>query len=336
MDNARVEDLIDAIITARRAQLQSKISRSPRNNPILSDLGDCDRSIVYGVLNWQERPLHDENLQALFNEGNEQERRVVRELSDLGFEVILAQEPVVISAKDGGKLATGRIDGAIRWKGELFPLEVKFMNEHIFNQIQTVEDFQKKPHLRKYMRQLPLYLYGKNKEQGFFLIVNGRGAWKLLPVYLDFGTCEWLLQRLERVYEHLKAKTYPDRIPYDQSVCDRCPFAHICLPDVVNKPADMIDNPELEQAIARHEELKPLAAEYDGIHDKLKETFADIDKAVVGSRFLIQQLPSLRTVYKLPKEVEETIEQMKKEYATKEPTKRLKIIQLGEQKNEAA
>lgn len=337
---ARVEELIDAIIEARKKKLSAKIKRSPRNNPILSDISDCDRQIVYGVLDWQERPLHDENLQALFEEGNKQERGVIGELYDLGFEVILSQEPVVIDGKDVAgnkvKLATGRIDGAIRWRGVQFPLEIKFMNQNVFNQIQSIQDFQKKPHLRKYMRQLPLYLYGKNKEQGFFLIVDGRGNWKLLPVFLDYGTCEFLLKRLENVNRHLQARTYPDRIVYDQSVCGKCPFAVKCLPDIVNKGADVIDNPEFEEAIARHEELRPLAGEYDDLHDKIKKSTKGIQKILVGTRWMIQNVPSERTTYDLPPEAEEQIDEIKKQHVKKIPVTRLLILDLEKKQTEAA
>jgi hypothetical protein len=57
--------------------------------------------MTYAVLNWDERPLHDEDLQARFDVGNLWEREIIRELEGLGFKFMLSQLPVQIK-KPGG------------------------------------------------------------------------------------------------------------------------------------------------------------------------------------------------------------------------------------------
>lgn len=317
--------LADAITVRRREVLGRKITAYQRKNSILSDVHDCERYLCHAVLDWDKRPMHDTDLQARFDAGNMWEKQIVAELLTMGFDFQSSQLPITIKNRAGETIATGKIDGFVAWDGKKVPIEIKSMNPMVYDQIKTVDDFQKKPWLRKYTRQLMLYLFGQNQEFGLFIITNGLGSWKLLPLTLDFGECEALLQKLERVHEAIKKKTYLDRIPYDQGVCGRCPFAVQCLPDVVNSPADFIDNPALEADLTRHEELKPMAAEYDHLHDKIKETFKDVEKAVVGTRWMILNAPGKRTTYDIPEEVQAEIDELKKAHASVVPVKRLVI-----------
>lgn len=331
------EKLADQIIARRRAELKKQISSYQRKNLILSDIADCDRYLAYSVLDWDKRPLHDENLQARFNAGKTWEREAIRELEGLGYEISLSQQPIQIKNRQGELVASGKIDGFITYMDEegkkhQLPLEIKTMQPNIFDTIKGTEDFEKRPYLRKYPRQLMLYMFGNNKEEGIFLLIDGLGRWKLLPLALDYGTCEWLLQRMERVHEAIKKKELPSRIPYDFQICGKCAFAGICLPDIFNKEAGIIDNPDLEADIARHEEIKSVHGEYEQIHEKLKGTFKGIEKVIVGTRFLVQNVPSARTAYELPEEVEKQIEDLKKAHAKKLPVNRL-VIQDLEDKN---
>lgn len=328
--------LADAILSRRREALARKISAYQRKNSILSDVHDCERYMTHAVLDWDKRPAHDADLQARFDAGNVWEKQIVIELLAMGFEFEASQTPVTIKNRAGEVIATGKIDGRIRWEGRRFPVEIKTMVPHVFDQIERVEDFQKKPWLRKYTRQLMLYMFGEGQEFGLFIITNGLGSWKLLVLTLDLGECEALLQKLERVHEAIKRKEYLGRISYDPAVCGRCPFAVQCLPDIVNRAADVIESPALEADLARHEELKPLASEYDHLHDKLKATFASVEKAVVGTRWMVLSVPSKRTVYELPEEVEKQIADLKREHGKQVPVTRLVIQDLDAKAQEKA
>lgn len=323
-----VETLADAIIVRRGERLESEIKGYPRKNSILSDVAECERYMVYSVLDWDKRPLHDKDLQARFEAGKIWEKQVVKELLDMGFDFQLAQKPVEIKNRGGDIIATGKIDGLIKWNESNVAVEIKSLHPNIFGQINNVDDFKKKPWLRRYTRQLMMYCYGNNVEWGIFVIVSTTGAMKVLPLALDYGEAEYILQRLERVNESIKKKIYPDRITYDQSICGKCPFSHICLPDVINKGADFIDNDVLEADIERHESLKPIVSEYDALHEQIKQTFKNIEKAMVGTRWMIQNIPSQRTTYELPPEVESEIDELKKQYMKKVPMTRLVIEDL--------
>ena len=103
---------------------------------------------------------------------------------------------------------------------------------------------------------------------------------------LDYGECEYILSRLERLWEMKKKGVYPDP-EYRPELCDRCPFASLCLTDVTNKPADFINNEILEEKLHRREELTLLKKEYEELDEEIKATFKQIPHAFVGESFEI-------------------------------------------------
>jgi len=320
MENETVEDLCDEIILKRKTQLKMEIQRSPRNNIILSDIGDCVRQMVYGVLDYDKREMWDEEVQARLEVGKEQERKIVSMLLNLGYDIILQQNVIEIKDRLGAVIARGRTDGDIkRSKSRFsFPFEIKSMNPNVFNSIKSLDDLRKKPWLRKYIRQLMMYLYGNNKEVGLLILTDCLGHIKLLPLYLDYGEAEITLKRIETAADFIKRKEYPDRIIYDQSICGMCSFRAICLQDIINNPAELIDNPEFEAKLDRLYELKPISKEYDEIYDEIKELTVNIDKLIVSDKYILQNVPSQRTTYEIPDEV-------KALYSKKIPVKRLTI-----------
>lgn len=317
-----VQELADDIIQKRNQLMSMKLARYPRNNLILSDISDCDRCNVYSVANWQDRKMFGVDVVLKLEEGNLKEKHIISELLTMGFQVLLQAEPVEIKNRAGVMIARGKIDGKIKTDNKIIPFEIKSMSENIFNGIHTVDDFKKKPYLRKYTYQLLMYMFGNNVEEGLF-ILECRNSWKLIPIYLDYGKCEWILQKLERAHEHIQAKTYPDRILYDQSMCGNCNFSLICLQDVINQPAEMIENQELNDTLDRIAEIKPISKEYDELYDKVKNVTKTVDKLIVNGNWILQNVPSQRTSYEVPEDI-------KKQYAVRVPVKRLVIEHLTE------
>lgn len=285
-DRNDASSLIDHIIAKRQDVLGRKISRYPKRAFTCSDIHECDRYMIHSLLDWDKRELHDTGLQAVFDAGNKEEENVKNRLGyELGLEFVEQQSPFEIKNNKGEVIASGKIDGKILWNGKAVPVEIKSMNENSFNMINSLEDFKKKPLYRKYLRQMQLYLYGNSQEAGLFILSNFRTE-KLILVELDYGECEYILSRLERLWEMKKKGIYPEG-EYRPELCDRCPFSSLCLTDVNNKPADMINNEALEEKLNRREELKPLAEEYNAISDEIKATFKEIPHAFVGSSFEI-------------------------------------------------
>lgn len=278
--------LADHIVAKRNDVLTSKINRYPKRAFTCSDIHECDRYMIHSVLDWDKRELHDAGLQAIFDAGNKEEENVKNRIGyELGLEFVETQSPFEIKNRSGEVIASGKIDGKILWNRKAVPVEIKSMNENSFNMINSLEDFKKKPLYRKYLRQMQLYLYGNNQEAGLFIISNFRTE-KVILVTLDYGECEYILSRLERLWEMKKRGEYPEA-EYRPELCDRCPFSSICLADVSNKPAEFINNEALEEKLSRREELSVAKKEYEDLDEEIKATFKQIPHAFVGQFFEI-------------------------------------------------
>jgi CRISPR/Cas system-associated exonuclease Cas4 (RecB family) len=283
------EKLVNEIVERRKQYLLSKIKRYPVNNFRASDIPDCDRYMVHSILNWDERTLYDEWLQATFDRGNAEEKQVIIDLMTLGFEFIHQQMPFEIKNRASEVICRGHIDGKILWEGKAIPCEIKSMNINTFNSLNSIEDFTKKPLHRKYLRQMQLYLFGNNEEAGVFILTDLQGHYKFIVVILSYEECEWILKRLEKNWEFVKNREYPDRIEYSDKICGRCAFSHLCLPEVKHEGSQMIENEILEGKLERREELKKLADEYETLDDEIKEPFKKnrIPQAFVGTSWQI-------------------------------------------------
>ena len=289
----------------------------PRNF-YASNIPDCKRQMVYSILDWDKKDTPDDGLLSLFEAGKKEENNIIKMLLDLGFEVINQQNPINIKNRKGEIICTGRIDGKIVYKGLKIPYEIKSMNDYSFQQLNTIEDFEKSPLHRKYIKQLQLYLIGNEIEVGMFIISNFRQI-KLIPVYLDYGLCEQITQQLESAWEFVKQKKYPDPITYNPKICDWCPWEFLCTKQVTNKPAELINNKELEELLERRFELEQSAKEFKEIDERIKAPFKKngVLNAIIGTKFEIIGRKQARTSYNTAlltdeekdkiKEVKETI-----------------------------
>ncbi|MCS7232269.1 MAG: hypothetical protein RMJ67_09050 [Elusimicrobiota bacterium] len=309
-----IEKLIEEIITKYNAYLESKKQKYPRQCFIASDISDCDRCLIYSVLNWQDRAEVDNYLIAILEAGKEYERKVIADLLNLGFEIIEGQTPFEIKNRQGEVICRGKIDGKIKYSGNKYPFEIKTMNINMFNLINDIEDFSKKPLFRKYLRQIQLYLYGHNCEEGLFIITDLQKHYKLIPVYLDYGECELILQRLEKCWEYVKKKELPQMIN-DTRICQKCAFNHLCLPDIKSEGSEFIEDDELLTMLERREELKKYVEEYEEIDEIVKERLKVLTKpAFVGDKFLVEVKKTIYTqlnVKLIPDEIKKQYEEKK-------------------------
>lgn len=280
--------LIEKVIASK----QAKIRLYPTHTNRASELGHpCERYLVFKRTRWQDATLHDVGLQFVFDEGNLQERAVIRDLEDAGWQIVEQQRDY--EWKDFQ--ITAHLDGKIALPdSELAPMEVKSMSPFIWVKINTVADLlnAKYPHLRKYPAQLTLYNLLANAHRGFLILKNkSTGQLKEIEIGLDYEYAESLLQKAKRINAHVADKTVPDPISYDESICGRCPFLHICLPDVKREALVLADDPELEAQLIRRAELDPMRRAYGELDEAVKEKFlrANCEKALVGNFLLVKK-----------------------------------------------
>lgn len=317
-----VDVLAAEITAARQKQLESKIG-APYNREILwfGDIHSCDRHNYYSMVEGSQRLRWDSFVQAKLDAGKEWELLIKKELLSLGYEPLLANETVEIKNKHGRVLARGKTDLSLADPSDRrkhYPVEIKCMQTHMFSAINSWKDLLRNPWTEKYLRQLMLYLYGKNIDQGLFLLNDFQGHWKLIPVYLDYAMCEDILQKIETAIAGRESGVAPNRIPYDNALCGRCQFASVCIPDIKMAGIDEIGNENTAALLERRDALKEKASEYTKIDKTIRELFKDIkDGSFKIGNFIVSRKGISKTKYDIPDDVKEKFAQQGIEYRNK-------------------
>lgn len=287
-----VDALLAEIERRRAAALDQRRTAYPRNNPVASDIGECQREMVLSIVHWKERPLPDEWLVARFARGTVIENLAIQELGAMGFTVRVERTPFEITNTQGRVILRGKVDGFLETARHTWvPFEVKSMDPNVYKRINSVEDFDHFAYTRKYPRQLCAYLYGNNLEAGFFLLDDCLGHWKLIAVTLDYAEMERILQMVEGAVEAVEqvrarpdaeAELLPAYHP-DPAVCGRCwAKGRVCFPPLTLAGVTVADDPEFEADLARRETLEPQAREYEALDKAVKARVRGKDGLLVG------------------------------------------------------
>lgn len=278
------------IVTAVIKSKEKGIKVSPQKTNRASSAGHpCLKYLIYSRTKWNERQPHDVFLQMIFEGGNFIEDMALREIQDAGFRVIEQQRSFEWQQFE----LTGHLDAKILHPetNEPIPLEVKGLSPFEWEKLNSIEDFlqSKKHYIRGYVTQLSLYMLspGNESELGFFYIKNKLNYQpKVIWLHQDYTYAEDILKKLEKINKHIKDNTLPEGIN-DYDICNRCGFLHICLPEMIGKEIEIIDEVELEEAIVRYEELKPIVKEYKQLEEKWKEAVNEKEKVMIGDYLII-------------------------------------------------
>jgi len=275
-------DIVSAIYESKKA----KIKNYPCHVNRASQAGHpCEKFLVYSRTRWSDKLLHDVGLQFIFEAGNVIEERAINYLKEAGFAVIEQQRPFEWKKFE----LTGHLDFKIQVDGKDYPVEVKGISQFEYDKLNCIEDFleSKRVWIQGYPSQLTLYMLLSNSEHGCLFLVNKANFQpKQIWVSLDYSFAEGILQKLERVNKHIKNNTVPDGIN-QQDICQYCGFLHICLPDMVGKEIEIMDEMEIEDAIKRCEELKPLVSEYNKLDKEWKKALEGKEKVMIGDYLII-------------------------------------------------
>lgn len=278
-------EILPDIAAEIHAEMKKEIQMiEPRSNWASSLGHPCARYGVHRRVDWQTKPLHSSTTQMIFNGGKMIEKHIAKDyLERAGYDIVEHDRP--ISSDRTGLMKKldigGKLDFICRKGNFEFPVEVKSMQSYDWEKINTIEDllFSKKVWHKTYPGQLTLYLLGKDYEIGCFLTINkATFEPKIIWVHLDMTYAEELAQRAELINKHLAAKTYPDRIPYDDQICGKCDFAKVCLGDVLRTEAEILTSEDLISKIEKRETLKEPAKEYKDLDDEIKHELNAIPK----------------------------------------------------------
>ncbi len=250
-----------------------------------SAIGDiCERKLVYERTHWQEKKLHDAGLEYIFRIGNQLETPVLRLIEDAGFEVTRQQEPFLYK-QNNKTLLSGHIDGVlVDANNEKYVLEVKTMHPAIWQSMESVRDFERHHWTKKYPWQLTMYMFGLEIPQATWILVNkSSGRLKQINYTLDYDFAEKILQRCERINNHVENGTLPDYLQGNPDYCESCPFLGICTPPLERESMQMIVDENLIKDIDEMQELEPSSKRYEMLKKSLKEKLADKKTAYIGT-----------------------------------------------------
>ena len=224
--------------------------------------------MTYAHTAWQEKEPFTADGVAHMDDGNHEERLIIQELLADGFAIVEEQ----VKLDDDRYFVTGKIDCKILWQGRRVPAELKRMSPYAFDKIETWEDFKQSEFDLKKLRQLTLYLYLHEEEAGLFILSNGIGGRKYIPVPLDYDLAETILTSLDITNAALKSGVLPERIEYRSKICGRCPWRRTCLPDLQFGDGVVLGDAELKDAVTRYLDLKPKVAEFERVKKEIKST----------------------------------------------------------------
>ena len=304
MTETLTEQLPDIVGDIHKA-IAKDISSYPVRSNWCSKLGHpCERHAVHNRVDWDKKEKHSTTTEMIFQGGKVLERHVARVyLQKAGYDIVEEDRP--IDTERSGTLRklqiSGKLDFVIRKEGtkKEYPVEVKSMNQWDWEKINCVEDMTLSQKLwqRAYPAQLMLYLFGKEAETGLFLLIN-KATYepKVIWTQLDYAYVENLLQKAKRVNEHVAAGTYPERIEFEEKICGRCEFAHVCLENWARTEAKIVTETEVEERLDRIEELsvksKPLIDELEELKEWRKTFFDQVPKAIAGAWMIVGKLVS--------------------------------------------
>lgn len=280
-----VASIVDELRDAHTKMLRDKIKVSPAYSVRASSIGnECARELYYEQTAFEQRALYEPGLQAIFDLGNELEGYVVRMLNDMGFVVEQRNRAVL----DRQHNISGHLDGRLRRRnGEgSWPIEIKGLNPYTADSITTLDDIRgsRQAWVRKYYAQLQLYQYLESDELGLFVLLNKSTGWpEFIGSPYDKTFVDQLLGRADVVKESVLKGEPPER---KRSLdCRRCPFVHVCLPDIDFGPgAQVVDEPELIEAIRRREENRPGKQAFDQADRMVKALLEPQTKHVKESK----------------------------------------------------
>lgn len=278
---------------ALKASLEDEIRIYPARAFYPSSIGHpCDRFLVWNFTRWEQKQRHDWVLQSIFGEGNIHQPSVYARLERMGFDVVREHDRPV-QYKVGHAVISGRPDGKIRgFRGARYAplrvLEVKSTQGHAFDQLDTIEDIKRAPqhYVRSYADQGYIYGFLENLPQGVIVLKSkATGVLKAIPFDLDFNRAEQLLQRIERLQPMIEQGVDPEPIPYDQGICGRCEFSHLCYPaKSFGEGAAVITDPAFIEDLEARERLKQARSDYEDLDRAIKARLKHegVESAIAG------------------------------------------------------
>jgi len=265
----------------------------------------CTRFLVWVRTRWGEQAKHDVGLQSVFNEGHFQQKQIIRRLEQMGFEIVEQDRAFEFAGY------SGRLDGKIKSYLDYrfvppIPMEAKSCSPWAFDSLHTEEDIIKSKYhyMRGYQHQLNLYMIMDDTDRGVYVFKNKVTGWlKLIPAKLDWALADSLVKRSKEIDQMVAEKIDPPPIGYDDGICGRCGFLSHCYPPRdFGEGAELITDQTFLDQLDRHQELKPIKAEYDSLDDVISKRVKGRALILAGD-YIIEGKEQTRKGFTVPESV---------------------------------
>jgi CRISPR/Cas system-associated exonuclease Cas4 (RecB family) len=294
-----------------------------------SSAGDeCTRRLLYRRTRWSEAILPPVDRLRRFEAGKEIEDAVKRRLEKGGVAITQSQRPLEWKSLS----LTGHIDGVVRCPdGIEAVLEIKSCSPFAFatvSKMSTAVDLlnAEAAYMRGYPTQALLYALLLEIPRALIFFVD-KSSWMTHTIEIDLldpaalAVAEAALKRFELVNAAVAAKE--DIAPTPGDYCGDCQFRHVCLTDQAwQQRLHIVDDIDMAATIARAQEIKHIAAEYDKLNEKIKGRFNAAGVFLVGD-WQITAKESLTTRYDIPDAIKKTyarkVAQVRRTFANLNP-----------------
>jgi len=285
-------EIAERIQQTWRADLEAS-RRTPTPHPYVyaSSCRECERRMVYEMTTPDQQTPVDADVLAKMRRGEDRERDNLADLAriarnaDPPFRVTNQQERFELRGRGGRIVIVGRVDARLELGRVRAPIELKAWSPFLTERIKTFDDVFTNRWTTSGGYQMLAYLYGASESFGF-LLLDGIGVPRLLPVELDphLDKVETFLSRAEHALEHVDAGTLPDYLNGDPDECTRCPFyGGTCNPPLSGVgDLQVLNDPELEAALDRREELRKPGKAYAELDQEIKQRLRGVTHAIVG------------------------------------------------------
>lgn len=297
-----------------KAAIEKEIKIFPPTSNWASRIGHpCMRYLVHSRLDWDKTPKISVEKKMMFDLGHVLEQHVAKiYLEKAGYKIVEMDRAV--QDEPSGLLRRVKLHGKLDFvcqdpNGWEFPVECKGVHPNTWNAVDSIEDllFAKHVWTRQYPGQLMVYLLGKAYPIGMFIMINKVTAEpKHIWLHQDYTYAEELIQKAEKVNAFVDAGTYPDRINYDESICGRCDFAEVCLPDLLRSESEVIIDEDFINMLEERERLKPAAKRYEEVDEAAKKRVRNLPRVIAGN-FAIFGKEVVRKNYARGPEIEPTV-----------------------------
>lgn len=276
-------------------QIVAAKSRKVKNYPChvnrASQIGHpCERYLVLSRSRWQDKMMHEADLQFIFDLGNLYETAILKDFAEA--EIVIIEQQRAFEWKE--YQLTGHIDGKVLHEGRAIPAELKSTSPYVWMSINSIQDMveSKYAYLQAYPGQMDCYLLMDNKDYGLWFLKNKvNGQYKVLEHHLDWDRAELLIRKAERINEHVKNDTLPEHIN-DAGICMRCGFRHICLPDMGDieqmegRLINLLDERADIRKIVEASPVPKLQKRMTEVNDMLKKILEGKESVMVGTYFI--------------------------------------------------